>query len=796
MRKSIHLNFDWEFISSYQEKYITDETVFQNSEKVDIPHNVKELPLHDFDELSYQIDCSYQKHFLLESVPKSDCLYLHFAGVANVANVYLNGTFLGKHEGGFTPFRFDISDVANREGDNRLFVHVDTHEVKDVPPFGNVVDYLVYGGIYREVWIEQLPSIHIEKCRVKTRESLTLIPSEMLLDYSVVFNREINVPFQVTQTVYDETEISFSETYEEKSAFEFTHSILNQNIQRWNLDYPKLYRFDISIVVSGEIIDTFTTRFGYREAKFTELGFILNNQKIKLIGLNRHQSYPYVGYAMPKSMQASDADILKFDCGCNIVRTSHYMQSDHFINRCDEIGLLVFEEIPGWQYIGGDHFKELSLQNVRSMIEHHINHPSIVLWGTRINESHDDHEFYTMTSELAYELDDSRQIGGVRNFRLSELLEDVYTYNDFSHVGNNPGLENPRNITIMPVPYLVTEHNGHIFPTKKFDPESKRAEQAIRHMKVLDSAYQYENISGAIGWCLADYNTHKDFGSGDRICYHGVTDMFRIPKYAAYTYLSQQNRKPVLQVTSNMNIGEYSRSVIPEVVILTNCDYVKFYHNDRLVDLYYPNWQKFPNVVHAPVLIRDFIGKQLEEDGTYSPKIAKRIKKDLMSYNQYGFSMPLFDKLRFANLMLIHHLTMEDAMNIYGKYIGNWGSENSYYRFEGYTNNEMVVSSVRGQGRIFTLVAQADQHVLHHDDTYDVTRITVKLLDEFDNIQAFGNETILVKTTGSVKVLGPENVALSGGSTGIYIRSIKKGKGTVELIASHYPKIKISLAVE
>lgn len=114
---------------------------------------------------------------------------------------------------------------------------------------------------------------------------------------------------------------------------------------------------------------------------------------IKLVGLNRHQSYPYVGYAMPKSAQVADADFLKYDLGLNIVRTSHYPQSQHFVNRCDEIGLLVFTEIPGWQHLGEKgEWWDITIQYVKEMITQNYNHPSIILWGVRINESIDNDE--------------------------------------------------------------------------------------------------------------------------------------------------------------------------------------------------------------------------------------------------------------------------------------------------------------------------------------------------------------------------------------------------------------------
>ena len=205
------------------------------------------------------------------------------------------------------------------------------------------------------------------------------------------------------------------------------------------------------------------------------------------------------------------------------------------------MGLLVSEEIPGWQHIGGEEWKQGAIANVDAMIQRDWNHPSIVLWGVRINESRDDDHFYERTNKLAHSLDPSRQTGGVRCHTGSSLLEDVYTMNDFVLNGGAVALRDQQQVTGLDhkVPYLVTEYNGHMFPTKRFDAEERQHEHVIRHLRVLDASYADPNISGCIAWCLFDYNTHKDFGSGDRICYHGVSDMFRIPKFAAYAYKSQ-----------------------------------------------------------------------------------------------------------------------------------------------------------------------------------------------------------------------------------------------------------------
>lgn len=187
-------------------------------------------------------------------------------------------------------------------------------------------------------------------------------------------------------------------------------------------------------------------------------------------------------------MQYDDADILKFELGLNYVRTSHYPQSRHFLDRCDEIGLLVFTEIPGWQYIGDRNWKSAALDNVRDMIVRDRNHPSVFMWGVRINESADDDEFYERTNALAKKLDPSRPAGGVSCIRNSRLLEDVYTYNDFIHTGKNAGTARKQDVTDTEKGYMITEYNGHMFPTKAFDDEPHRTEHAVRHANVLDSA--------------------------------------------------------------------------------------------------------------------------------------------------------------------------------------------------------------------------------------------------------------------------------------------------------------------
>ncbi|MBU1020366.1 MAG: glycoside hydrolase family 2 protein, partial [Firmicutes bacterium] len=542
--KTLHLNYDWEYVPNYDLKYITE---FPKGENVHLPHTNVILPYNNFSEKLYQFISSYQKVFQFKKTAKKRYV-LRFEGVMAYAEVYLNQQLVTSHKGGYTPFTVEVTKELV-DGENTLFVMVDSTERKDIPPHGFVVDYLTYGGIYREVSIIEHQADLIEHALIDYSDDSLHV--KLLMNNAT---KKSNV-FTFNILLKNKLIHSFQREYDPK----VTHEVIEKvDLELWELEHPVVYTLEILI---NDIL-AYDSTFAARKIEMKTSGFYLNGKHLKIRGLNRHQAYPYVGYAMPSNAQKEDADILKFQLGVNTVRSSHYPPSRHFLDRCDEIGLLVFNEIPGWQHIGDKAWQEVAKENVKEMILRDYNHPSVFIWGVRINESPDNDEFYQATSQIAKSLDSTRPSGGVRNFKGSHFFEDVYTYNDFVHRGNNIGLEIPIKVTKKEVPYLVTEYNGHMYPTKKFDDEWHRVNHAKRHLAVQNASYQNPNISGAIGWCAFDYNTHKDFGSGDRICYHGVMDMFRIPKYAASVYRSQRDDVPFIDVLSNLNIGENEASEI------------------------------------------------------------------------------------------------------------------------------------------------------------------------------------------------------------------------------------------
>ena len=501
---------------------------------------------------------------------------------------------------------------------------------------------------------------------------------------------------------------------------------------------------------------------------------------------------------MPASMQRRDADILKQELGVNAVRTSHYPQSHYFLERCDEIGLMVFTEMPGWQHIGDEKWKEQAIENVREMVIQYRNHPSIILWGVRINESRDDDAFYKKTNEVAHKLDPYRQTGGVRAGKKSSLLEDVYTYNDFSHDGSTPGCEPKKRVTSdMEKPYLVSEYNGHMYPTKAFDWEEHRVEHAIRHANVLDAIAGEEEITGSFGWCMTDYNTHKDFGSGDRICYHGVMDMFRNPKLAADIYAMQQDEQVVLSLSSTMDIGEHPACNRGKTWIFSNADSIRMYKNDRFIKEYVPQDSPYKNLLHGPIEIDDYIGTAIADEENFSKKQAAEIKEALNHVARFGFSnLPKKVIWIALKMMLIHGMKPQQAVELYNRYIGDWGEKATVYRFEAIKDGNVAKEVIKEPMTGMHLWAEADHIRLQEDHTYDVAAVRIRMLDENNNQLYFYNEPVLLETEGPVELIGESTISFQGGMCGAYIKTTgREGKAALLIRNAQSQEVRIEFSV-
>ena len=808
MTHRLYLNDDWLFTEQFEDSLAAPEYPENTLQPVRLPHTCKETPFHYFDESLYQMVSGYRRHLLIPKDWQGKRILLTFEGAAHDSTVFCNGKKVGEHHCGYTAFTVDLTDNVLYGQDNLLCVRLDSRENLNVPPFGYVIDYMTYGGIYRDVRLEVKEKVSLSDIFVHTAIDFRSSPvtaqitSEITLTESNenVTIRQYYMPKntaagQGSWNLFCEQTVSADTTCDKEIAL--TAAITDPLL--WDTEEANLYILKTQLYQDNTLLDETETKFGIREAVFKKDCFYLNGRKLRIRGLNRHQSFPSVGYAMPKSMQRLDADLLKKELGLNAVRTSHYPQSHYFLERCDELGLLVFTEFPGWQHIGDDAWKAQAVANAEDMIRQYRNHPSIILWGIRINESPDDDAFYEKTNAVAHKLDPSRPTGGVRAMKKSHLLEDVYTYNDFLHDGEMPGCDPKKKVTSdMEKPYLISEYNGHMYPTKAFDNEERRSEHAIRHANVLDAVAGQSDIAGSFGWCMFDYNTHKDFGSGDRICYHGVMDMFRNPKLASNIYACEQEQTPVLEITSSMDIGEHPGCNRGNIYILSNADSVKMYKNDRFIKEYLPEMSPYKHLKHGPILIDDFIGDSFAQNERFRPKHAKEIT-DAMNLVARGSlnHIPKRLYLTALKLLLIYHIDFAEVTRLYTKYIGDWGGTATIYRFDAIKDGKVVKSVTKEPVREIRLEAEADHTILTEQHSYDVALVRIRAVDDHGNVLPFYQEPVRLITEGDISIIGPDTIALQGGMGGTYVKSTgRSGQGTLLLQSQTAGEIRIPFQIK
>ncbi|MBQ7147989.1 MAG: glycoside hydrolase family 2 protein [Pseudobutyrivibrio sp.] len=815
MAQRIYLDRKWRFNESFSEEMINEP--MKNATLINIPHTVNETPFSYFDESIYQMVSGYQKSIFAPTQWENQVVSLVFEGVGHYCEVYVNGKLATTHDCGYTAFSVEVNSLLTYGEENLITVKVDSRENLNQPPFGYVIDYMTYGGIYRDVYFEVREKTHFSNLVVtpsllervstskRTAKQIKMMKVQGIIKTECTFTKEIYklaLDERVFIKQYLDEVLLISQPVgglEDKDGGYFLSlTTAPSTVALWDIESPRLYNVKTQLVIDDNVVDEENTTVGFRSSEFRKMGYYLNGRKIKLRGLNRHQSFPYVGYAMPESLQRLDAKILKEELGLNAVRTSHYPQSQYFIDECDRLGLLVFTEIPGWQHIGGKEWQDIAVQNTRDMVLQYRNHPSIILWGVRINESPDNDEFYTRTNAVAHELDPTRPTGGVRCIAKSNLLEDVYTYNDFVHSGKNSGCAKKKEITSDDEkPYLVSEYNGHMYPTKPFDDEEQRQEHAIRHANVLNAIAAEPDIAGSFGWCMFDYNTHKDFGSGDRICYHGVMDMFRNPKLAASVYAAYSDSETVLDVTSSFDIGEHPACNRGKSYIISNADSVKMYKNDVLIKEYFPEDSTFENMKHGPILINDFVGDAIEQDGSYSKGQAKLLKEILNEVSLYGFKKTPRLALLAARLVLFHGVKPKDAVPIYNKFIGDWGGESRTYKFEAIKDGNVVKTVKKSAVTEAHIEAKASHTLLTELHTYDVTAIRIRIVDQNDNQLYFFSQPVSFEIDGPFEIIGPKTVSPMGGSTGVYIKSIgEDGDGKLTIKSDGLEDVTIGLAVE
>lgn len=427
--------------------------------------------------------------------------------------------------------------------------------------------------------------------------------------------------------------------------------------------------------------------------------------------------------------------------------------------------------MPGWQHIGDEVWKAQALQNCREMVCQCRNHPSVFLWGARVSGSADDEAFYKRTNEAIRRLDPTRPTAGARNFRKSQLLEDVYAYNDYSYRGRGAACEARSAVTPdTRKGYLISEFGGQQFPTKPFDDEAHRLVQALRFAAVLNDSIAQQGVAGSFGWCMADYNTHREFGSGDRVCYHGVLDMFRNPKLSAAVYASQKTaRSPsdiVLEVSSAMALGDLPGGVPTACWVFTNAESVRLYRDNDFIAEFAPDRRgRFAALPHPPIEISDFVGSLLEKYEGMDPASAQMAAAILNEMRRDAMELSPLSKARMLSL----RLGWNDVVRMYYKYIGVLGGPAPVYRFEAVWRGRAVRTVVREPVQSIRLECTVHNPILTDGPTWDCAAVSLRAIDQNGSLLPYCGEAVQLSVEGPVKILGPSVVPLRGGMAGTYL---------------------------
>ncbi len=292
-RRAYDLNRNWLFGGKTRPGVSAPGFDDSQWKKITLPHANARLPWHSFDESAFQYVSAYRRHLRAMPEWRGKRVFVDFDGAMTASTVTVNGHRFEEYKGGYTPFSFEITPHLKPGADNVIAVELDSTERADIPPFGQNIDYLTFGGIYRDVRLRVVPQTFIDNVYARP-------VNPMAADRSVEIRCYVQGPLRpgatVTAELADGTKVLKTASVPVSGEAEF-HVVRLESlpeIELWSLKSPKLYRVTVRLA-NGESRDEYGTRIGFREARFTPAGFMLNGERVKLRGLNRHQTFPVRG---------------------------------------------------------------------------------------------------------------------------------------------------------------------------------------------------------------------------------------------------------------------------------------------------------------------------------------------------------------------------------------------------------------------------------------------------------------------------------------------------------------------
>lgn len=561
----------------------------------------------------------YRKKFTISESTDSKRVYIEFEGANTVTEVFINGVFTGRHEGGYAAFRFDITELLKRGSENVIAVKVNNAPTDYIAPITNQGDFTKMGGIYRDVKLIILPEVHIDL--MDFGSSGVYITSEIkegCADIGVLVklsndggkDKTVNVKVDILDAQGETVATSSSKAeVTAGGGSDYNTSIVLGNPHLWDgVDDPYLYSARVAVSdEDGNILDEIVEHFGVREYHIDpERGFYLNGRYYDLHGVNYHQDSFENGWAMTNEQRERDYNMMR-ELGCTTVRMAHYQHNRYEYDLCDRLGLTVWTEIGLVNRMSADD-KSLTLadrlagnlrQQLRELIRQNYNHPSIIIWGTS-NElfqmSDEIFDLYTELNAIA------KSEGGLRlvSFadsqfwgRFMELPGDVVGYNRYfgwyidgadnafgKWLDDYHKKENrPIALTEYGAGGAISQHKDNIIWAQDIDPNGARHPenyQSAAHEDIWRQLEERPYIWGKYIWCMFDFASDgrqegDTKGQNDK----GLVTRERVPKDAFYFYKSVWNAEPMLHLTEKRFTER--PSLVPVIKAYSNAESVELF---------------------------------------------------------------------------------------------------------------------------------------------------------------------------------------------------------------------------
>lgn len=619
VRSKTNINSGWNYLEN-DAKNPSDINKSLSWVAINLPHSWNSQDATD-NNPGYRRSASwYKKELLIPNIDSNKVYQLYFEGSNITTKVYVNGKEAGGHIGGYIGFTIDITEFINN-GNNEVLVRVDNSYNIDIIP-SQKSDFFIYGGITRDVWLQSMAKDHIENIKISTPKvseksaSLVVIASVKSTKKPIEFSYSaqlINPKGKVVTT--KKGTISSSTT---TIAF---NDIKNPEL--WDVNAPNLYTVSVSLLENGKVTDRVNDKVGFRWFEFKDNGpFFLNGKRVLIRGTHRHEEHAGVGAAMSNDQHRKDMESIK-EMGANFVRLAHYPQDPEIYKACDELGLLVWDELP---WCRGGLGTEVWQNNTKNMlgeiINQNYNHPSIIIWSLG-NEMYwlpdfqggDNTEkmnyFLKELNDIAHKLDPSRKTA-IRKFEDGAKIVDVFSpsiwsgwysgsyksyktaidkykldykhfihaeYGGDSHVGRHS--EKPINGEgIFPEGWeeaIVQGKGGNIAQIGDWS-ESYIVDLFDWHLNVSEND---PTFVGNIQWAFKDFGT--PLRPEDDIPYmnqKGLVDRNGNPKDAYYVFKSYWSDKPFTYIESHTwTERQGPKDLVRVLNVFSNCPKVEFFHN-------------------------------------------------------------------------------------------------------------------------------------------------------------------------------------------------------------------------